>query len=59
MDLAYLCGGHRGNVTKSFKCQAKLGLGENRARNLPRHLAVMGEPVFLSMCGRSDSVPGM
>lgn len=54
VDLAHLCGGHRGDVTKSFKCQAKLARGENRAGNLPRHLTV-----FLSICGRSDNVPGM
>lgn len=59
MHLACLCGGHRGNVTKSFKCQAKLYLGENRARNLPRHLTVTVEPVLLSIRGHSDNVPGM
>lgn len=29
------------NITKPFKCQAKLDLGKNRARNPPRHPAVI------------------
>lgn len=46
------------NITKPFKCQAKLDLGKNRVRNLPWHTAVIVNLFSICICGNSDIVPG-